>query len=49
MPDCPASRRCHMGSTPQPSGLTAPMPVTTIRLLMRVRVLLFRWNSSQWT
>lgn len=30
-PDWPASSRCHTSSTPQPSGETIPMPVTTIR------------------
>src|SRR5260370_21391192 len=31
MPDRPASRRDELVSTPQPSGDTAPIPVTTIR------------------
>ncbi len=31
MPDRPASRRDQLVSTPQPSGDTAPIPVTTIR------------------
>src|SRR5690606_39109380 len=34
IPDCPAVNRCHTGATPQPRGLTMPMPVTTIGELM---------------
>jgi hypothetical protein len=26
-------RRAHVGSTPQPSGVSIPMPVTTTRLM----------------
>src|SRR5215472_2668371 len=33
MPDWPASRRRHVTSTPQPSGVTMPIPVTTTRLI----------------
>ncbi|MNR09467.1 hypothetical protein D3C85_1256690 [compost metagenome] len=49
IPDCPARRRCHICSTPQPSGVSAPMPVTTIRLFMMVQLLLFMGYSDIWT
>lgn len=39
MPDCPASSRRHASSTPQPSGPTRPMPVTTIRLRLPVLIM----------
>src|SRR5262249_13663676 len=32
-PLSPARRRCHVGSTPQASGVTMPIPVTTTRLM----------------
>src|SRR5690606_14847159 len=32
-PDSPLIRRDHVASTPQPSGVTRPRPVTTTRLM----------------
>src|SRR6516164_10374191 len=33
----PARSRCHVGSTPQASGVTMPIPVTTTRLISGTR------------
>ena len=33
-PERPANNRCHTVSTPQPRGVTAPIPVTTIRRIL---------------
>src|SRR5712692_9146236 len=33
IPDSPATRRPHTRSSPMPSGVTSPMPVTTTRLM----------------
>jgi hypothetical protein len=35
-PLSPASNRFHVGSTPHPSGVNIPNPVTTTRLIIRV-------------
>src|SRR5579862_4043326 len=35
IPDSPASSRRHTVSRPMPSGVTSPMPVTTMRLMSR--------------
>src|SRR5271166_7171278 len=34
IPLSPASSRCHVGSTPQASGVSIPRPVTTTRLII---------------
>src|SRR5215471_8971836 len=34
MPDCPPIKRFHTASAPTPSGVTRPMPVTTIRFML---------------
>src|SRR6185312_3544947 len=36
-PLSPLIRRCHVGSTPQPSGVTIPIPVITTRLIAGLR------------
>ena len=46
MPDCPSSKRCQVDSTLDPSGVSAPMPVTTIRLLMLNRLLLLEGYTA---
>ena len=46
MPESPARSRFHIWSTPTPRGVTAPRPVTTMRLIQRGTLYVKRQTST---